>query len=141
MGAWMDQGTAGAIPGGMQDTDADGSRELQPQRVVSDERGWFGDVCEKVSDTNGVAVEISNTFSARFSDSAGGGAVNECTWQRPIDYASSENGGRDGWGIEPGVGRMAAGVPHRVDRLKALGNAQVPLCAATAWRILMSDFE
>jgi hypothetical protein len=26
-----------------------------------------------------------------------------------------------------------------VDRLKALGNAQVPLCAATAWRIL-NDF-
>jgi hypothetical protein len=23
-----------------------------------------------------------------------------------------------------------------VDRLKAIGNAQVPLCAATAWRIL-----
>jgi hypothetical protein len=24
----------------------------------------------------------------------------------------------------------------RVDRVKALGNGQVPLCAATAWRIL-----
>jgi hypothetical protein len=24
----------------------------------------------------------------------------------------------------------------RVDRLKAIGNGQVPLCAATAWRIL-----
>jgi hypothetical protein len=23
-----------------------------------------------------------------------------------------------------------------VDRLKAIGNAQVPLCAATAWKIL-----
>jgi hypothetical protein len=27
-------------------------------------------------------------------------------------------------------------VAHRVDRLKAAGNGQVPLCAATAWRIL-----
>jgi hypothetical protein len=27
----------------------------------------------------------------------------------------------------------------RVDRLKAIGNGQVPLCAATAWRIL-NDF-
>jgi hypothetical protein len=27
-------------------------------------------------------------------------------------------------------------VAHRVDRLKAIGNGQVPLCAATAWRIL-----
>ncbi len=28
------------------------------------------------------------------------------------------------------------GVANRVDRLKAIGNGQVPLCAATAWRIL-----
>jgi hypothetical protein len=25
---------------------------------------------------------------------------------------------------------------NRVDRLKAIGNGQVPLCAATAWRLL-----
>jgi hypothetical protein len=28
----------------------------------------------------------------------------------------------------------------RVDRLKAIGNGQVPLCAATAWRILSELF-
>jgi hypothetical protein len=27
-------------------------------------------------------------------------------------------------------------VAARVDRLKAIGNGQVPLCAASAWRIL-----
>jgi len=27
-------------------------------------------------------------------------------------------------------------VAHRVDRLKAIGNGQVPQCAATAWKIL-----
>ena len=32
--------------------------------------------------------------------------------------------------------RMADGVAARMDRLKAIGNGQVPLCAATAWRIL-----
>jgi len=30
------------------------------------------------------------------------------------------------WPIEPNVGRVAHGVPHRVDRLKGLGNAVVP---------------
>jgi DNA (cytosine-5)-methyltransferase 1 len=40
------------------------------------------------------------------------------------------------WFIEPNVGRVADGVAARVDRLKAIGNGQVPLCAATAWRIL-----
>ena len=32
----------------------------------------------------------------------------------------------DSWPSEPGVGRVADGVPHRVDRIKALGNAVVP---------------
>ena len=40
------------------------------------------------------------------------------------------------WKVEPNVGRVADGVAARVDRLKAIGNGQVPLCAATAWRIL-----
>ena len=34
------------------------------------------------------------------------------------------------------VPRVADGVTARVDRLKAIGNGQVPLCAATAWRLL-----
>ena len=34
------------------------------------------------------------------------------------------------------IPRVATGVCNRVDRLKALGNAQVPLCAAIAWRLL-----
>ena len=40
------------------------------------------------------------------------------------------------WKIEPNVGRVVDGLAARVDRLKAIGNGQVPLCAATAWRIL-----
>ena len=40
------------------------------------------------------------------------------------------------WDIEPNVGRVVNGVASRVDRIKALGNGQVPLCAATAFRIL-----
>jgi DNA (cytosine-5)-methyltransferase 1 len=45
-------------------------------------------------------------------------------------------GSSDFWEIEPNVGRVADGVAARVDRLKAIGNGQVPLCAATAWRLL-----
>ena len=37
---------------------------------------------------------------------------------------------------ESDVGRVAHGVAARVDRLKAIGNGQVPLVAATAWRLL-----
>jgi DNA (cytosine-5)-methyltransferase 1 len=49
-----------------------------------------------------------------------------------IGYATQ----RSWWQFEPNVGRVANGVSARVDRLKAIGNAQVPLCAATAWKIL-----
>lgn len=37
------------------------------------------------------------------------------------------------WSSEPSVGRVAHGVAHRVDRLKSIGNGQVPLVAATAF--------
>ena len=40
------------------------------------------------------------------------------------------------WATEPNVGRVANGVAARVDRLKALGNGQVPAVAATAWGAL-----
>ena len=40
------------------------------------------------------------------------------------------------WATEPAVGRVAHGVADRVDRLKAIGNGQVSLVAAAAFRIL-----
>lgn len=42
----------------------------------------------------------------------------------------------DWWQAEPGVGRVANGVAHRVERIRALGNGQVPLVAATAFCLL-----
>jgi DNA (cytosine-5)-methyltransferase 1 len=41
------------------------------------------------------------------------------------------------WSVEPDVGRVAHGVPARMDRLRCLGNAVVPAQAAFAWRVLM----
>jgi len=45
------------------------------------------------------------------------------------------------WRFEPRVGRVAHGVASRVDRLKALGNGQVPLVAATAFQILKQRLD
>lgn len=39
--------------------------------------------------------------------------------------------------VEPNVGRVTNGIKNRVDRLKSLGNGQVPLQAALAFQILM----
>jgi len=41
--------------------------------------------------------------------------------------------------LKPAIRRMADGIPHRVDRLAALGNAVVPAVAATAWRQLRKE--
>ena len=54
------------------------------------------------------------------------------------DSETGSSGGipREWWATEPNVGRVAHGVASRVDRLKAIGNGQVPQVAALAWRIL-----
>jgi len=43
------------------------------------------------------------------------------------------------WQTEPDVGRVANGVAARVDRLKAIGNGQVPAVAAAAFAYLKND--
>jgi len=53
--------------------------------------------------------------------------------------AHAEPGQFGWWEIEPDLGRVAHGVASRVDRLKGLGNGQVPLQAALAFKILMGD--
>lgn len=54
------------------------------------------------------------------------------------DFDEWERGaGRGQWAAEwEGVPRMAMGIPNRVARIMALGNAQVPAAAALAWRTL-----
>ena len=54
---------------------------------------------------------------------------------------SQADGSREWWQAEPNVGRVADGVAARVDRLKAIGNGQVPLCAATAFQFLSGAFK
>jgi len=76
-------------------------------------------------------AEATNTNSPRcegHGDSAKRGQA-----QHPMFGLSSW------WQTEPDVGRVVDGLAARVDRLKAIGNGQVPLCAATAFRILSKD--
>lgn len=46
--------------------------------------------------------------------------------ERPAGLQDRGCGPCEQWSIEPDVGRVAHGVPNRVDRLRALGNAVVP---------------
>jgi DNA (cytosine-5)-methyltransferase 1 len=63
----------------------------------------------------------------------GGSGVQEAAGTTGRDVAE---GADAWWAAEPDVGRVAHGVASRVDRLRALGNGQVPIVAATAWRML-----
>ena len=58
-----------------------------------------------------------------------------------VQEARNTIGSSSWWEIEPNVDRVANGVAARVDRLKAIGNGQVPLCAATAWNLLRKRID
>jgi DNA (cytosine-5)-methyltransferase 1 len=55
--------------------------------------------------------------------------------QEPVPASSGTYQGRGSswWLAEPDVGRVAHGVAARMDRLRAIGNGQVPAVAARAW--------
>lgn len=48
-------------------------------------------------------------------------------------------GRSDWWKSEPGLERVAHGVAGQMDRLKAIGNGQVPAVVELAWKTLTSD--
>jgi DNA (cytosine-5)-methyltransferase 1 len=50
--------------------------------------------------------------------------------------AEPESERSDWWATEPDVGRVAHGVAARVDRLRCIGNGQVPAVAQLAWETL-----
>ena len=79
------------------------------------------------SDASGICGELAHSNSAQCERN-----------QRSIrgEQKHSDFGGSSWWATEPNVGRVANGVAARVDRLKAIGNGQVPLCAATAFKLL-----
>ena len=59
---------------------------------------------------------------------------NERTQRSIEEYANTSS--PSWWSIEPELGRVANGVSNRVGQLKGYGNAQVPLQAATAYKLL-----
>ncbi len=87
-------------------------------------------VCGKVSNPTSIGQQRQRKHEQPVHSAQG------CN--RETNYAESI-GTSNQWSTEPNVGRVANGVAARVDRLKAIGNGQVPLCAATAWQILTKD--
>ena len=151
------QRQAGAANGGNELADADCLRELQPQGSEQEQRGWSGDSGSKVADAyeigrNGRAGvlgqgwrpepencgdEISDT-DKQHGDNRRHGTGAFC---RERLSAILRRGKQGRWPTEPPFGRMAHGVANRVDKLRAIGNGQVPQCAAEAWLRLLARFR
>jgi len=93
-----------------------------------------GQPCKPISVGRETRTELNGGRSNVAHASSTQRQRNECS-ERSIE-ARANISEPSWWSSEPNVGRVADGVAARVDRLKAIGNGQVPLCAATAWRIL-----
>ena len=61
--------------------------------------------------------------------------------RQAINFVTGHTGARDWNKINPGVCRVVHGMANRGHRIKALGNGQVPLCAAAAWLILAGQVD
>jgi len=59
----------------------------------------------------------------------------------PSGYGEEQKGWEVQRTTKSGMGRTVDGVAYRNDRLKAIGNGQVPLVAYTAWNTLMGRIE
>ena len=104
-------------------SDADGATI----REQSGRRGWQSWKGSSFTFRDGSTKQISDTESTR------------CEEQRSTfggESKYSELGVSGWWTVEPSVGRVAYGLGHRVDRLRAIGNGQVPRVAAEAFTIL-----
>jgi DNA (cytosine-5)-methyltransferase 1 len=89
----------------------------------------------------GAGAELAAAGTVRASEVADANGP-QCERDKRTERSQEEraNTSVEGWWkTEPDVGRVVDGMAARVDRLKAIGNGQVPQCAAEAWRILTNE--
>jgi DNA (cytosine-5)-methyltransferase 1 len=94
--------------------------------------GEFGSNSKNLADSSMSRLSSCNQSTFRSEQQV----LEEQSWGSGYEY-----GNKDYWETEPNVGRVVDGMAGRVDRLKAIGNGQVPLCAATAWNILKGRID
>jgi DNA (cytosine-5)-methyltransferase 1 len=110
-------------------------RELQPQGLKRNQRRRAGDCGQAVAHAGGDGLE--GAIQARDGERSGARI-----FTRRAFAGGSLASGAEQWRTEPDVGRVAHGVPARVDRLRGLGNAIVPQVAEWIFRrIIEADGE
>jgi DNA (cytosine-5)-methyltransferase 1 len=96
-----------------------------------------GNTCRKYID--GCGQDVADATQERMEGhGCAGDALLSQDGREAISMCDGERGGTGWWSVEPDVGRVAHGVPSRVDRLKCLGNAVVPHNAYLIGRLIVS---
>ena len=80
---------------------------------------------QEVTGFSGCGEDVSDTGSKGFQVGSGKKKPEEQDTERYNRRRGEPDGTRQ-WAVEPNVGRVAHGIPNRVDRIKCLGNAVVP---------------
>jgi DNA (cytosine-5)-methyltransferase 1 len=96
--------------------DGEQSPQIKESERSSLVRSEIGGLRENVGHTNSKGLE--------------GGKEQQCEELKAIERS-------DWWSAEPDVGRVVNGLPHRVDRIRGLGNSVVPKQAKEAFKRLM----
>jgi DNA (cytosine-5)-methyltransferase 1 len=89
-------------------------------------------------------VEVAGSESENVAYAHGERGCSGPSWIEDAEDAGQPPGrswGFDWWSVEPDVGRVAHGVPARVDRLRSLGNAVVPQVVEVIGRQLLASIE
>lgn len=112
------------------------------ERKTEMQDNWRMDQSETKSGNNGSAQPLANSYSnGTASVSREDSRATKTQWLSRKDWhrspECSETRGfsidSNHWSIEPSVGRVVNGLPMRMDRIKCLGNAVVPIQARTAF--------
>jgi len=108
-------------------------------------QGWgCHEQCERKRDCPLSKVPHEGSHAQRYMGEGQSEAGNLQDMRDDIPAEENQKGGavREN-GVPQGkraqISRVAVGVNHRVDRLRAIGNGQVPAVAALAWSILSND--
>lgn len=124
-------GSPGEDPGEMADTDGGRRQQRQPETEPLPRTGSGG---ERVT----------------MADSSSGNGGKSEPHRLPTVYGQASELREQGrlygsfgnwWKTEPDVGRVAHGIPARVDRLRGLGNAVVPQVAEVIGRLVIAHHE
>ena len=84
----------------------------------------------------GLKAHAAGECSEAFYDGMCSGCAGDARWGQSQELADGRF-----WAAEPDVGRVAHGVPARVDRLKCIGNAVVPQQACPIFRALKEELD